>query len=457
MKKLLVSLLILCHLPLVAWFERDQATHSAQQKQWENARGTLETLIADDPNNPDLLYDLGVASYQTGNIKEAAACFERAAHYTLPNHSRQEELFYNLAHTQAEQGGIREATTRALTDEEIHSLEQAVESYERLLKLNTQHEKGSHDLPIVRTILEQQKQQQKEQKEQEHNQQQPPCDKNQDKNESKDRQDQSGSSQDRQENKQDKDQRQDNRKDQASNDQGGQDGKRDNQRDDQRNKGSEQTGNDGDNSRQGGDQQANQNRNQPQDGNQSDTGSKSDNREQTEGSQEGRDQQGDTGDNEQPHNETPENQRQNESNANNDNAADTEKQEHADQGDQQQQEHQGQGDQQVTDKTQGNENSEQHQDIRQHSQSSQNSSESLTQAPEAQARENGTKGQGVRQKMNAANMALAQETDKQPDKKMPQRVAMLLKQCDEADKEAQKRLIKGAVGNLKGHDGQNCW
>lgn len=90
-------------------------------------------------------YRKGVAQYKAGNYEDAIQYFEAAQRPEI-----QSEAHYNLGNAQLMSGQV----------------EQAIETYEDLLKDSPDHEDARHNLEIARELLEQQKEQQQQSNEQ---------------------------------------------------------------------------------------------------------------------------------------------------------------------------------------------------------------------------------------------------------------------------------------------------
>ncbi len=157
MKVVFLVLVFLCSSGSLvhALFERDRATALAQCGDWEAANKMVQPLIVHDDANPELLYDAGVMSYNTGAFGEAQAYFQKVVNNTMSADQLKEQAYFNLGNTAVA----------------LNQLEQAIEHYESALKLNPDNEWAKHNLQRVKEMLEQQ-QQEKQKKEQEQQQQQ---------------------------------------------------------------------------------------------------------------------------------------------------------------------------------------------------------------------------------------------------------------------------------------------
>ena len=161
-----------------SFFAYDRAVYSAQHNGWDDTKKKLTQLVVDAPDSPNLLYDTGVASYQTKDFDHALAYFKRA--YSVEHASN---LLKEQAHFNAGNSCVA-----------LQQLEQAVEEYEQTLRLNPENERAQHNLKKVKELLEKQKQEE----EQEKQNQQEKEKKNEEQKEGQQQQDQPGEKQNEQ-------------------------------------------------------------------------------------------------------------------------------------------------------------------------------------------------------------------------------------------------------------------
>lgn len=83
----------------------DRATAAVRAGQWQEARGALEVLLRQAPDQPNALQLLGIVSFQAGRIEDAHRHFRRAAEL-LPQDA---DALYNLASTDLHAGRLVEA------------------------------------------------------------------------------------------------------------------------------------------------------------------------------------------------------------------------------------------------------------------------------------------------------------------------------------------------------------
>ncbi len=132
---------------LHAIFNYDRAIARAQKNDMQGAQKLLTSVIVDQPDRPDALYDLGVAAYKNKTFDTALSYFNKAA--TSPSVSPQlgEQATFNAgnAHVQLKQ------------------LREAIDAYDRILEKNPDHEPAHHNKEIVKKMMEQEKQKEQQQ------------------------------------------------------------------------------------------------------------------------------------------------------------------------------------------------------------------------------------------------------------------------------------------------------
>lgn len=102
----------------------------------------------DQPDNPDILYNIGNAYYQTGDFESAAKSYRAAL--KSENKQLQEKAYYNLGNA----------------DFRKNRYDEAVKSYEEALKLNPDDAQASQNLEFVKKVIEQVKEQEKQKQQQ---------------------------------------------------------------------------------------------------------------------------------------------------------------------------------------------------------------------------------------------------------------------------------------------------
>ena len=146
MKFFSLCMIFICH-SMHALFSYDRAVSQAQQGDWPAAKHGLNSLLADSPHQPDLLYDAGVAAFKVEDYEKAYAYFSKVAQDTHANPLLQEQATFNAGNAQVKR----------------EKLQEALECYDKTLELNPNNEPAKHNKELVKKMLEQQKQQQQKQ------------------------------------------------------------------------------------------------------------------------------------------------------------------------------------------------------------------------------------------------------------------------------------------------------
>lgn len=131
-------------------FDYDRAVYAGQCEQWDCAQARLRSILIDKPNDPSVLYDLGVASYKTNDYDHAQIYFEEAAHDDTSSNELKERAYYNAGNTFFQQ----------------KKWDDSIRNYEQALFLNPDNERTKHNLEIAKNTR---KKQQKEDKKKENN------------------------------------------------------------------------------------------------------------------------------------------------------------------------------------------------------------------------------------------------------------------------------------------------
>jgi tetratricopeptide (TPR) repeat protein len=129
-------------------FQYGKAVSEAQRGDWQAAEQQMHKLLIHNPENEQLLYDLGVACYNTQKFDTAAVYFDTVANRSGVSVSLKEQALFNLANTKTAQKKLPEAITH----------------YEAVLSLNPENERARHNLELVKKMLEQKKEEEQQQK-----------------------------------------------------------------------------------------------------------------------------------------------------------------------------------------------------------------------------------------------------------------------------------------------------
>ena len=151
MKNAFVFSLLFIGVPILAsmrteW-EYSQAIRCAQGEQWADVQHRLSNLMIDDSDNPELLYDSGVAAYRVKEYQKAEAYFHQTTRNERATSALKEKAYFNLGNTKVA----------------LNSLDEAIDPYEAALAIDPSDERARHNLEQVRELLKQQEQQQNQQ------------------------------------------------------------------------------------------------------------------------------------------------------------------------------------------------------------------------------------------------------------------------------------------------------
>lgn len=145
-------------------WEYSKASNALSKGEYLQSQETMRAMLVDNPERPDLLYDMGVASFKNKEYAQAAAYFKDATKMKNCSDLLKEQAFFNLGNACVE----------------LNELNDAVVHYEKVLELNEDNEYAKHNLDIVKKMLEEQKKQQEQN--QDNNKNQDQKDKNKDQN-----------------------------------------------------------------------------------------------------------------------------------------------------------------------------------------------------------------------------------------------------------------------------------
>lgn len=145
MKNTLLLTLLFVAMPMFGLFEYDNAIYKAQQGDWHTARATLEKLVVDAPDNPQIAYDAGVASYKTEDYESALHFFDIATRAKTIQPQLKEQAHFNA-------GNVH------LKNKEW---DKAIESYQSSLSINKDNERAKHNLAYAQQMKQQEEEQKK--------------------------------------------------------------------------------------------------------------------------------------------------------------------------------------------------------------------------------------------------------------------------------------------------------
>ena len=106
------------------------AIKDAQHGKWEEAQKKLSLMVVNEPDRADILYDMGVASFELKDFEKARAYFQRVTELEdVPEQLKQQAQF-NLGNTYVE----------------LKKLHEAIEQYEAVLAQKPDDERAKHNL-----------------------------------------------------------------------------------------------------------------------------------------------------------------------------------------------------------------------------------------------------------------------------------------------------------------------
>ncbi len=152
-----------------AWIQSKAAAYGQQEK-WEEAQVQMNQLMVDSPDQPDLLYDSGVAAYRLSEFAKAAAYFENVTKVPHVEHDLKKRAHFNWGNTNVA----------------LNKLADAVTQYQQVLLMEPDNKPAEHNLKKVKEMMKQQEQKEQQQKKQEQSEKNKQDKNNQSKNEQND-------------------------------------------------------------------------------------------------------------------------------------------------------------------------------------------------------------------------------------------------------------------------------
>lgn len=123
-----------------------QAASCAQKEQWKDMQKLVSSLLVDEPERPDFLYDAGVAAYKLKEFEKANAYFSSVVEQKKSEKALTQQSYFNLGNTKVA----------------LNQLNDAAAAYEKVLEINPEDQKARHNLDKVKEMIEQEKQQQEQ-------------------------------------------------------------------------------------------------------------------------------------------------------------------------------------------------------------------------------------------------------------------------------------------------------
>ncbi len=164
-----------------SFFDYDRAIAYAQKNLWQDAGNILNRIVTKDPENSELLYDAGVAAYNSKDYQQAKTYFESAAQHDKAPKALKAQAYFNKGNAHVV----------------LEELKEALLSYEQALMINPDDQQAKHNHEVVKKMLEQKEQeQQQDKKSDKQNQKDQSKDQNRDQQKDKKRQGQNSKSSD---------------------------------------------------------------------------------------------------------------------------------------------------------------------------------------------------------------------------------------------------------------------
>lgn len=129
-----------------AFLNYDRAIVAGQKNNWAASAELLKTELIQNPESAQLLYDTGVSSYKNGDYDYALSYFLKASESAQAPALLQEQALFNAGNTQVA----------------LKQLENALNTFEKVLEKNPKNAKAAHNKEIVKKMLEEQKQQEQQ-------------------------------------------------------------------------------------------------------------------------------------------------------------------------------------------------------------------------------------------------------------------------------------------------------
>jgi len=124
----------------------DSAIYKAQKGNWQDAHNALNSIITNNPDSADAMYDAGVVAYNVGNKCQAATCFKRAAEC-----SGDKNICFR-AHFNAGNMYVGEKNLKA-----------ALEEYNKALAIEPDNEYAKHNRDRVAEMLKEEEKKEEQQ------------------------------------------------------------------------------------------------------------------------------------------------------------------------------------------------------------------------------------------------------------------------------------------------------
>lgn len=116
-----------------------RACLQAQRGDWQATQESMNTLMVDFPDQPDVIYDNGVAAYRLKDYEKAQTYFQEAAKKPTASLGLRKCAHFNLGNTAVA----------------LKKFDDAIKQYEEVLRIDPNDEYAKHNLEQVKKLLEQ--------------------------------------------------------------------------------------------------------------------------------------------------------------------------------------------------------------------------------------------------------------------------------------------------------------
>jgi hypothetical protein len=128
----------------------------------------------DYPNDPDINYNLGVATYLAGKFDDAKASFNRTLEHCAKNKILKKQALFNLGNACLKQSlnnlpgnwEQEENIDSSLLDTAINGVKEAIDTYQKFIDVEPEHMKGSTNKRYAEEILKKLEEKKKQQQQQ---------------------------------------------------------------------------------------------------------------------------------------------------------------------------------------------------------------------------------------------------------------------------------------------------
>ncbi len=122
-----------------------------ETEKWDEAIIELEHILTEEPNNPRLHYNLGVAFYRTHRYASAESAFKEALNLKMDDPEIQAKIYHNLGNTYFERGRAFFLTQPNLA---YRLWNAAYDQYEISLEIVPDSSSTEENLQIIRNLLD---------------------------------------------------------------------------------------------------------------------------------------------------------------------------------------------------------------------------------------------------------------------------------------------------------------